>query len=80
MKISLEIFEFFNVLEAVLMDTHNVCFGSIIRKLCIALQTPVFLYKMGFSGVYISRTCFPDQVIATLQHHIDTFIHGKGHH
>ena len=24
------------------------------------LQAPVFLYKSGEQGVYISRTCFPD--------------------
>ena len=30
--------------EAVLTSTHNVCFGSKIRKLGIPLQFPVFLY------------------------------------
>ena len=42
------------------MSTHNVCFGSKIRKLGIPLQTPVFLCKSGVYRVCISRTCFPD--------------------
>ena len=36
--------------KAVLMSTHNVCFGSKIRKLGIPLKTPVFLYKSGVQG------------------------------
>ena len=36
--------------EAVLTSTHNVCFGSKIRKLGIPLQTPVLLYKSGVQG------------------------------
>ena len=35
------------VCEAVLTSTHNVCFGSKIRKSGIPLQTPVLLYKSG---------------------------------
>ena len=45
------------------MSTHsnkNLCFGSKIRKLDKPLQTPVFYVKVGFKGVYIARTCFPD--------------------
>ena len=43
------------------VSTHNLCFGAKIRKIGIPLQTPVFLYKkVGFKGVYISRTCFLD--------------------
>ena len=38
-------------------------FGSKIRKIGIPLQTRVFLYKSGFTGVYISRTCFHDDVL-----------------
>ena len=53
--------------KAVLTSTHNLCFGSKIRKICILLQTPVFLYiKVGFrgggGGEFILRTCFPDVV------------------
>ena len=51
---------------AVITSTHNVCFGSIIRKLGIPLQTPVFLYK---SGVYVSWTCFPDVNKTNRIHH-----------
>ena len=29
-----------------------------MKKIGIPLYTPVFLYKSGFQGVYISRTCF----------------------
>ena len=39
------------------MSTHNLCFEAKIRKIGIPLHTPVLLYK---SGVYITRTCFPD--------------------
>ena len=46
--------------EAVLTSTHNLCFGAKIRKIGIPLQTPVFLYKIGVEGVYLSCTCFPD--------------------
>ena len=45
-------------LEAVLTSTHNVCFGSKIRKLGIPLQTP--LINVGIKVVFIARTCFPD--------------------
>ena len=41
-------------------------FGSKIRTFGIPLQTPVFLYvKVGLKGVYILRTCFPDEVSNT---------------
>ena len=47
--------------EAVLTSTHNVCFGAKVGKKVIHLQTPVVFYiKVGFKGVYHSRTCFPD--------------------
>ena len=45
------------------MSTNNLCFGTKIRKLGILLQTPVlpnYYIKLGYKGVYISRTCFPD--------------------
>ena len=45
--------------EAVLTSTHNLCFGAKIRKMGVPLHTPVLLYK---SGVYITRTCFPEKV------------------
>ena len=46
--------------EAVLTSTHNLCFGSKIRKIGIPLYTPVFIIKLGYKGVYITQTCFPD--------------------
>ena len=45
--------------EGVLMSTRNLCFGSKI-KIGTPLYTPVLIYRTGVSGVYISRTCFPD--------------------
>ena len=33
--------------EAVLISTHNLCFGAKIRKIGIPLHTPVLLYKSG---------------------------------
>ena len=44
----------------VLTCTHNLCFGAKIRKIGIPLQTPVFLYKVGFKGVYITQIRFHD--------------------
>ena len=32
---------------AVLISTHNLCFGAKIRKIGIPLHTPVLLYKSG---------------------------------
>ena len=32
------------------------------RKIDIPLQTPDFIIKVGFKGVYFSRTCFPDVI------------------
>ena len=44
-------------------STHNLCFGAKIRKIGIPLQTPVLPYiKVGFKGVFIARTCFPDDL------------------
>ena len=47
------------VRTAVLMSTHNICFGAKIRKIGIPLHTSVFFYiKVGFKGVYITQTFF----------------------
>ena len=36
-------------------------FGAKIKKLGIPLQSPIFFYRnMGFKGVYLTWTCFPD--------------------
>ena len=42
------------------MSAHNLCFGAKIRKIGIPCK-PQFCYiKVGYKGVYITRTCFPD--------------------
>ena len=53
--------------EAVLTSTHNLCFGAKIRKIGIHRCIPQFCYiKVGFKGVFIARTCFPDDMIGTI--------------
>ena len=43
------------------MSTHNLCFGAKLRNIGI----PQFCYiKVGFMGVYITRTCYPDENFA----------------
>ena len=49
--------------EIVLTSTHNLCFGSKIRKLGKPLQTPFLNIKMGYKGVYFSRTCYPNDAL-----------------
>ena len=45
------------------MSTHNLCFGAKIRKNIYTPAYPSFaIYKMGYKGVYIARTCYPDVV------------------
>ena len=39
-----------------------MCFGSKIRKIGIPLNMPYRYIKVGFKGIYISRTCFPDVI------------------
>ena len=56
-------------------------FGADIRKIGISLHTPVLLYiKVGFKGVYITRTCFrdgiQDRILPSTFH--DTFPRGNG--
>ena len=47
------------------MSTHNLCFGAKIRKIGIPLHTPVLLYiQVGFKGVFVARTCFPDVYVS----------------
>ena len=41
------------------MSTHNLCFRAKIRKIgypCI----PQFCFILGFKGIFIARTCYPD--------------------
>ena len=50
--------------EAVLMSTHNLCFGAKIRKIGIPLHTPVLLYKSGVQGgVHYTDMCNVPDVI-----------------
>ena len=56
--------------EAVLTTTHNLCFGSKIRKIGIPLHNRVLLYKSGFKGVYIAQTYFPDEQIQIISNSI----------
>ena len=58
------------LVEAVLTSTHNLCFGVKIRKVGLPLHISVFFFffffffflniNVGFKGIYIARTCFPD--------------------
>ena len=50
-----------------LRSTHNLCFGPKIRKLCVPLHTQFYYVKVRFTGVFIARTCFPDEK-AAVQH------------
>ena len=61
--------------EAILRSTHNLCFGSKIRKVGIPLHAPVLLKKVGFKGVYISRTCFPDATSLPCRQALTCLIH-----
>ena len=40
-------------------EYHDLCFGAKIRKIGIPLHTPVFYIKVGYKGLYITRTCYP---------------------
>ena len=54
--------------EAVLTSTHNLCFGSKIRKNRYTPITPTFTIEMGGGGyevVYTARTCFLDVTTIT---------------
>ena len=42
--------------KAVLTSTHNLCFGSKIKKIGI----PLYYIKVGYKRVYITRTCYRD--------------------
>ena len=49
--------------EAVLMSTHNGCFGSKVRKKVYPCKPQFWYIKVGYEGVYFSWTCFPDGTI-----------------
>ena len=64
--------------EAVLTSTHNLCFGAKRRKqltyLCIAQFRNI---KVGFKGVYITQTCYPDRLKQSLNKSILCLFQGK---
>ena len=66
-KLVFFIFLLETLIEAVLTGTHNGCFGMKRRKI---LYTPVLPQindiKVGSMGVYISRTCYPNVLWASL--------------
>ena len=45
------------------MSTHNLCFRAKIRKNVYSC-TPLFYYiKVGCKGIYITRTCYHDDLL-----------------
>ena len=67
--------------EAVLTSTHNVCFGSKIRKIGKTMQTPVYLYN-SFSDAQVELmasillpSIFKDPLIYTLLAHLSRQAH-----
>ena len=48
-------------LEPPLTSTHNLCFRAEIRKNVYPCKPQFFYIKVGCKGVYISRTCYPDE-------------------
>ena len=49
-------------IEAVLTSTHNLCFRAKMLKKNEYPCKPQFYYiKVGCKGVYITRTCYPDE-------------------
>ena len=48
--------------EAVLMSTHNLCFRAKIRKNVYPCKPQLYYMKVGCKGVYITRTCFHDEL------------------
>ena len=47
--------------EAVLTSTHNLCFRAKIRKNVYPCKPQFYYIKVGCKGVYITRTCYPDE-------------------
>ena len=49
--------------ELVQTRTHNLCFGANIREIGKPLQPKCWYKKVGYKGVYITQTCFPDAIL-----------------
>ena len=46
--------------EAVLTSTYNLCVRAKIIKNEYPCKPQLYYIKVGFKGVYITRTCYPD--------------------
>ena len=46
--------------EAVLTSTHNLCFRAKIRKNVYPCKPQFYYIKVGYKGVFVTRTCFHD--------------------
>ena len=44
--------------EAFLTSTHNLCFGTKLRKNVYPRKPQVYFIKVGCKGVFVTRTCF----------------------
>ena len=51
--------------EAVLTSTHDLCFGAKIRKNVYPCKSQFYYIKVGCKGVFITRTCYPDDTHST---------------
>ena len=54
--------------EAVLTSTHNLCFRAKIRKNVYPCKPHFYYIKEGCKGVYITRTCYPDDILCWIVH------------
>ena len=50
------------LIEAVLTNTHNLCFGAKIRKKVYPCKPQFYYIRLGCKGVFVTRTCFRDDV------------------
>ena len=48
------------------MSTHNLCFGAKLRKNVYPCTPQFHFIKVGCKGVFITRTCYPDDVFRSL--------------
>ena len=53
--------------EAVLTSTHNLCFRAKIRKNVYPCKPQFYFIKVGCKGVYITRTCYPDERYSSVE-------------
>ena len=49
------------LIVAVIMSTHNLCLRAKIRKNVYPCKPQFYYIKVGCKGVYITRTCYPDE-------------------